>query len=117
MAAPRQGRIVWAVMRDRQGGNEKCRPGVIVSGDDEIEANRSFFVVAIGTSFVEPPSEYDVPLPSNTSGTARTKLRKKAVAVCKWLVEVTPGDVEDYGGVVPTQVMNKILEIVARLPE
>lgn len=117
MATLHQGRIVWAVMRDRRGENEKRRPGVIVSEDQEAEGARSFFVVAISTSIREPMSEWEVPLPWNTNGTTRTKLRKRAVAVCNWLVELSPDDVEDFGGVVPPKPLNRILEIVSKLPE
>lgn len=117
MAALHQGRIVWALMHDSQGANEKRRPGVIVSDNQEIGADRSFFVVAISSSIVEPLSEWEVLLPWNVSGTTRTKLRRKAVAVCNWLVELSPDNVEDYGGVVPPQVMSRIFELVSRLPE
>lgn len=117
MATLHHGRIVWAVMRDRKGGNDKRRPGVIISEDREIAADGSFFVVAISTSISEPLSEWEVLLPWNSSGTTRTKLRKKAVAVCNWLAELSPNDVEDHGGVVPTKLLNEILELASRLPD
>lgn len=104
-------------MRDRQGRNEKRRPGLIISEGQEIAADGSFFVVAISTSISEPLSEWEVLLPWNVSGTTRTKLRKKAAAVCNWIIELSPNEVEDFGGVVPTKLLNKILELVSRLPE
>lgn len=104
-------------MRDPQGENEKRRPGVIISEHQEAEADRSFFVVAISTSISEPLSQWEVLLPWNANGTTRTKLRKRAVAVCNWLVELSPDDIEDFGGVVPTELLNRILEIVSKLPD
>ena len=115
MAIPRQGRIVWALMRDSQGRNAKLRPGVIVSSNDEVEREGRFFVAAITTSIAEPLSEWEVLLPWNRSGTTRTKLKKKAAAVCNWLVELSPAEVENYGGIVPARLMNEILERISRL--
>lgn len=107
MITPHQGRIVWALMRDSQGRNAKHRPGVVISGDDEIKRRGRFFVAAISTSICQPPSEWEVLLPWNRNGTTKTKLKRKAAVVCNWLIELLPDDVEDYGGVVPPRLMDQ----------
>jgi len=109
-----QGRIVWAMMRDPQGRNQKLRPGVIISDDDEIARTNRIFVIAITGTFSDPLDEWEVRLPWNRSGTTATRLKKPVVAVCNWLIELKAEDVESFAGIVPPTILEEILKRVTK---
>lgn len=58
----RYGRIVYAWMADNRGFS-KLRPVLVLTPDDEIEANSPIQVGAITTAFREPPPRDHVAIP------------------------------------------------------
>ncbi len=84
-----QGRIVWAEMLDPSGSNAKLRPGVIITPTEDIVGDDPFVVVAVTTTFDEPPADWQVKLPWNRDKRkVGTKLNKPAVAHCQWLLRI-----------------------------
>jgi mRNA-degrading endonuclease toxin of MazEF toxin-antitoxin module len=107
---PEQGRIVLAEVLDPQNRNPKKRHLVIVSRDDQIEAGKPFWCVAItGTLPRKLPSAY-VLLPFHRSGHPRTGLTKRCAAVCSWRLEINESQVIAYVGRVPNDRLEAILK-------
>lgn len=104
-----QGRIIWASLPDPEGKNRKDRPAVILTRTDELQSNEPFVVVAATTTFREPLPPSSVKLPWHPRGAVRTRLRKPTVAVCNWLITIREQDILDFGGIVPADVMMKIV--------
>lgn len=118
MAAPlQQGRIVWVEVLDPQGRNPKVRPAVVLTPTAEIAADGEIVVAAITSQIDQSPPEVTVELPWHRDGHPRTRLNRRAAAVCTWLVAVPASAVESVGGVVPFKPMARILEIVRSLSD
>ena len=114
MPALCQGRIVWATVPDPQGGNPKERPLVIVSATSDIADSDTVIAVAISHSAtLREPQPLYVALPFHPQGNVGTKLRKPAVAICNWVIELPKDSIREAGGVVPPRVL---LEIIEKLP-
>jgi mRNA-degrading endonuclease toxin of MazEF toxin-antitoxin module len=106
------GRIVWGEIAD-PNGIKKLRPALIVTPNDQIVSGGSLTVVAITSRLTDPlPADY-VLLPWHPQRHARTGLNRRCAAVCSWLVTISPNDIHDFAGVVPSAVMTTILEKVA----
>jgi hypothetical protein len=110
-----QGRIVRAAVLDPQGGNEKIRPIVILTSDDEIDGADILVGVAITSQFSNPHDADEVPLPWSASGRSVTRLRKPSVAKCSWLCVIEKHNVVELKGVVRQQELQRIQAIVATL--
>src|SRR3954470_12541514 len=107
--ALRRGRIVWATVRDRHGFI-KHRPVVILTPTEQIDPDGGKLeVMAITTSYLDPPPAGHIELPWHPRGHARTKLNRRSAAVVTWLDSIGVDDVEGFGGDVPTKVMIEIL--------
>lgn len=115
MPTLQQGHIVWAEVRDPAGGNPKRRPVVIVTANAEIVRDAPLVAAAITTRLDESLPPHHVELPWQHGGHPKTGLRQRCVAVCNWLVEISPGDVVDIAGVVPTKTLLRIVEQIDRL--
>jgi mRNA-degrading endonuclease toxin of MazEF toxin-antitoxin module len=110
----RRGRIIWVTLADSRG-NLKRRPALILTATADIRADEPFEVMAISTSFPDPPPANHVELPwHNDPRRAVTRLRTRSAAVINWLRSVHPNDVADHAGDVPPALM---LEILRRLDE
>jgi mRNA-degrading endonuclease toxin of MazEF toxin-antitoxin module len=103
----RYGRLVWATVKDRNGFR-KSRPGVILTPTDEITENSPLVIVAVTTTFRDPPPSDHVLLPWHPTGRVVTKLTWRSAAVISWLETAYTDEVESFGGVVPAEVMRKI---------
>jgi len=101
---------------DPQGANPKKRAFVIVTPTDEIKPGDPFHGVAITGEFDKPLRPECVMLPWALDGRARTGLRKECVAKCDWIAEMHHGDDFTLGGVVPSAVLLKILDVLDTLP-
>lgn len=106
-----QGTIIWATMLDPRGKNPKCRPGIVVNSGHQ--SGEEIVVVALTTSFQEPLGARLVEVPCN----ADTRLKKRCVAVCTWLVAVTEADVVSIGGRVGLPVMRQIIAGLPKKPK
>ena len=109
-----QGSIVWARIPDPRG-LIKRRPVVILTDAGEIVLNGPIVGVAVTTSFPDPPPRIYVELPCHSRGHPATRLTRRSAAVCNWLVQLQPSDVEEIKGVVPTQTMLSIVNRVREL--
>jgi mRNA-degrading endonuclease toxin of MazEF toxin-antitoxin module len=103
----RYGRIVFAWIADRNGFR-KLRPAVVVVSDQELANDGELILVAITTTFTEPPPEFCVPLPWHPRGHPTTKLTKRSAAVCNWLSIIMPDEIVGFGGDVPAKTMQLI---------
>src|SRR5687767_8903411 len=100
-------------MADESGRNVKLRPGVVITATSEIRPDEPFVVVAVTSTFSEPLSPGQVPLPwHRDTRRSKTKLNRPTVAKCDWLIPLRAEDVVDVAGVVPQSVL---LEIVKRV--
>jgi hypothetical protein len=108
----RRGRIVWAAVRDRKGARKE-RPVVILTATEDIHPDKSLEVMAVTTSFPDPPPADHVELPWHPRGIASTRLRRRSAAVLSWITEIRPAHILSFHGDVPPRLMTEILE---RLP-
>jgi hypothetical protein len=108
VAGIEQGRIIWVEVADPSGKNKKCRPAVVLTPTAEVRAGQPFAAVAGSTSTQHPLSSDRIELPWDSSGNCRTRLRKRTVAVCSWLLQVREEDIRQFGGVVPPKIMLEI---------
>ncbi len=111
MASPhpsiRSGRIVFTWIEDRNG-YAKLRPAVIISQD--FHSGDPLVVMAITTTFPDPPPEFCVALPWHPRGHPITRLHQRSAAVVNWLAKIFPDDIIGYGGDVPGKIMRIIRE-------
>jgi mRNA-degrading endonuclease toxin of MazEF toxin-antitoxin module len=112
-----QGRIVWVELLDPQGRNSKRRPAVVLTPTAEIRSDGEVVVAALSSQIDQSPPEVSVEIPWHRDGHPRTKLNRRNVAVCSWLVAVSVASIraDDFGGIVPFAQMARILEIVRSL--
>lgn len=118
MSSPlHQGRIVWVELLDPQGRNPKRRPAVILTPTREIRADGEIVVASISSQVDQSPPDVSVELPWHRDGHPRTKLDRRNVVVCKWLVTLSVASIQpdDIGGIVPFAQMARVLEIVRLL--
>lgn len=116
MSTLTQGRIVWAVVPDPQGRNEKERPLVILSEKPaELAENDDVLVVAVTTQTGQAPAAHSVSLPWSQQSNCITKLREPSAAVCTWLCKIKRASIVKVGGLVPPAHVKKILDTVAEL--
>jgi mRNA-degrading endonuclease toxin of MazEF toxin-antitoxin module len=107
---PEQGRIVVAEVLDPQNRNPKKRHLVIVSRDDQIEAGKPFWCVAITGTLPRKLTSAYVLLPFHRSGHPRTGLTKRCAAICSWRLEIDESQVIAYVGRVPNDRLEAILK-------
>lgn len=120
MSSPlQQGRIVWVELLDPQGRNPKRRPAVVLTPTAEIRADREVVVAALSSQIDQSPADVSVEVPWQPGGHPRTKLNKRNVVVCTWLVTLPAASIQpgDLGGAVPFAQMARVLEIVRSLTE
>ncbi len=112
-----QGRIVWIELFDPQGRNPKRRPAVILTPTNEIRAGSDVVVAAISSQTDQSPAEVSVEVPWHRDGHPRTKLNRRNIVVCTWLVTIPVDAITeaDLGGMIPFAEMAKVLTIVRDL--
>lgn len=112
-----QGRIVWVELLDPQGRNPKRRPAVVLTPTTEIRSDGEIVVAALSSQVDQSLPEVSVEIPWQRDGHPRTKLNRRNVAVCTWLVTLPVASIgpDAIGGVVPFAQMARILEIVRTL--
>jgi hypothetical protein len=95
-------------VRDRQGA-QKRRPVVVLTPTADVRDDEPIIVIAITTSYRDPPPADCVELPWHPAGRSLTKLRKRSAAVLSWVTEIDVDGVLEFGGDVPVKVMMEIL--------
>ncbi|HVL15742.1 MAG TPA: type II toxin-antitoxin system PemK/MazF family toxin [Gemmata sp.] len=118
MSAPlQQGRIVWVELLDPQGRNPKRRPAVVLTATAEIRVDGDVVVAAVSTQTDQSPPAVSVERPWHQDGHPRTRLNRRNVVVCTWLVTLPVASIQpdDIGGSVPFAQMARVLEIVRSL--
>jgi len=105
-----QGQIVLVEVLDPQGRNPKIRPLIIINNPKEIVIG-----VAVTSKVPTPLEPSHVELPYDTQGKVKTKLTKKSIAECKWLVEFQAESVVEVKGFVPNRILLEILEKVKNI--
>ena len=113
----RQGRIVWAELLDPQERNPKVRPAVVLTSTSEIHPDGEIVIAAVTSQTDTVPSELAVELPWHRNGHPRTKLNRRNVVVCSWLVTIPVAEIRSLGGHVPLPELARILSIVMRPPD
>lgn len=104
----RYGRVVEAVFTDRNGVR-KPRTAVVLTPTDEIKPGSPIVLMAITSTFPDPPPAGHVPLPwHNDPRRTPTRLGRRSAAVVHWLETTTPEEVTQLGGDVPPKYMNRI---------
>ena len=102
------GRVIWARLVDRHGYSKE-RPGIIMTPSDRIHGDSPLLVMAITTSFTDPPPRWHVPLPWNPDPRrVGTRLAQRSAAVVDWLDTIDAAEVLDVKGQVPDKVMKRI---------
>lgn len=112
-----QGRIVWADVADLEGRNRKCRPVVILTLADQVPAGEPFIGVAVTTRLEKPLPNTHILLPYHPKRNVMTRLSEPSAAVCNWLVEVWEQDIQDRAGVVPPELLDRIIDVVNKLAD
>lgn len=80
MTTLKQGRIVYAVVRDRRGGNPKRRPVILLTPPDQVPEGQPLIGVAVSTQPQDPLPEECVRLPSNRAKQGSNRLPERCVA-------------------------------------
>ena len=75
-----------------------------------MSADQPIEVMAITSTFPDPPPDNHVELPWHPQGQASTGLRRRSAAVLTWLAEVDPSDILRFHGDVPPALMIRILQ-------
>jgi hypothetical protein len=105
----RHGRIIYAWIADRNGF-KKLRPAIIVTPEDEISDADQLSIMAITTTFTDPPPPFCVPLPWHPRAHPTTRLHKRSAEVVNWLSSIRADDIIGFGGDVPEKTMRLIRE-------
>lgn len=92
-----QGRIVWAVVPGRRGGETKERPVVLLSSAVGLGEDDEIVGVAASTSLPAqrplPPEYVLLPHSANPQARSPTGLTSPGAAICDWPVRLRVGDI------------------------
>jgi hypothetical protein len=110
----RHGRIIYAWIADRNGFT-KLRPAIVLTPEDEIAEAEQLSVMAITTTFPNPPPPFCVPLPWHPRAHPTTRLHKRSAAVVNWLASIWTDDIIGFGGDVPAKTLHIIHERLNQL--
>jgi mRNA-degrading endonuclease toxin of MazEF toxin-antitoxin module len=109
------GQIVWAIVRD-PNGFRKRRPAIVLTPTDEISADGPLTLVAITTTYTDPPPNNCVELPWNPdSRRVSTGLARRSAAVVNWLDTVYLDEIDGIIGVAPSRTLAEIQRRVGML--
>jgi hypothetical protein len=90
-------------------GFRKERPAIVLTPTAEIEADLPIVVMAVTTTFGDPPPEHHVTLPWNADPRCvGTRLRQRSAAVVTWLDTLYPDEIIDFKGDVPPAIMSDL---------
>jgi mRNA-degrading endonuclease toxin of MazEF toxin-antitoxin module len=99
---------VWANVKDTRG-YRKTRPCIIVTPSEEIRIDEPIAMIAVTTTFPDPPPDDHVPLPYHPDPRrVRTGLARRSAAVVSWLVSAYADETGDVIGDVPRATMHEV---------
>lgn len=102
------GRIVWAIVRDAHG-YRKRRPAVILTPEAEISRDQPLIVMAVTTTYPDPPKPDFIELPwSRDPRRVSTGLARRSAAVTTWLDTAYADEIDGIIGTAPSRVMEEI---------
>lgn len=116
MPALIQGRVVYPkiAIPDPQGQNPKeGRPFVVVSTNEHIKKGGSIFACGITGAFDESQTDLYVVLPYGP--TAKTGLRRESAALCTWVIDISPDQLDVGPGYVPPWLVDEIADKIEKL--
>jgi hypothetical protein len=111
-----QGRVIYPkiAVPDPQGQNPKeGRPFVVVTINEVIKKGGPIYAVGITSTFDESQTDLYVPLPYGP--TARTGLKLKSAAVCTWVIDIPPDQVDVGQGYIHPRLVDEIADKVEQL--
>jgi hypothetical protein len=108
------GQIVWATVRDPRG-YRKRRPVIILTPDAEILPDRPLALMAVTTSFPDPPPPDCIELPWNPDPRrVGTGLAQRSAVVVTWMETAYPDEIDGVIGAVPKRLLAEIHRRIAR---
>jgi hypothetical protein len=111
------GSIVWAMVRD-QRGYRKRRPAIVLTPTSEISLDEPILLVAITTTYPEPPPSDCLELPWNPDPRrVATGLGYRSAAVVSWLEPVYLDEVDSLVGRIPPRLLMEIQRRVSGFDE
>jgi hypothetical protein len=98
-------------------GFRKRRPAIILTPTDQIAQAEKLVLMAITTTFPDPPPANHIPLPwFPDPRKSPTGLARRSAAVIDWLEVVSADDILSVRGQVPGVYMNRIQEALRAGP-
>jgi hypothetical protein len=111
-----QGRVIYPKIPvpDPQGKNPKVgRPFIVVTINEDIKKGGPIYAVGVTTIFDASQSDLYVPLPYGP--TARTGLTRQSAALCTWVIDIPPDQVDVGPGFIHPSLVAKIGENIEKL--
>jgi mRNA-degrading endonuclease toxin of MazEF toxin-antitoxin module len=112
-----QGDIVWARKADPNGVNEKVRPFVILTRNEDIANGGPILAADVTGTLPDPITSGYVELPWNRTGRVSTGLRKRCAVCCHWLEQLEADAITNRCGYVPGAKLREIVELRATQEE
>ena len=113
----RYGRLVWATLTDRRG-KRADHPAIIITPNEELSEDEELAVMAVTTSYGDPPPPHHIELPWNPDPRkVGTRLSRRSAAVVNWLNFIHPRDIRRLAGDVPKPLMSQIQAALNALGE
>lgn len=117
MDKPEFGRIIWGNFIDTRGRLVGPHRAVIISANEDIEADKPIRVVVISSNLQMADKDDMVLLPyfASKHGHVHTRLKAKCAAICTWIPSIAREEITEYGGWVRGKYMVQILKRVNEL--
>ena len=114
MDKPEAGRIIWGNFTDTRGRLVGPHRAIIITKNDEIDADKPIRVVVISSNLQMAAKEDMVLLPylACEAGHVYTRLKTKCAAICTWIPTISKEDITEYGGGVRGKYFAQIMKRV-----
>ena len=96
-------------------GNTKKRPVLVISDTSQHILDQPVIVLAITTTFPDPPSSNQVQLPWDARRHRATRLARRSAVVCNWVTSVPVSDLKPTGGFLPKKYLIHVLQVFNQL--
>ena len=103
------GLIIQARVKPKHG-QEKVRPGLILTPTEDIQKGEPIVCLAITGSPLYPCRPEYVPVPWARNGHVSTGLRKPSFVVCNWSFVICASQVVSVKGFLPKKYLTEIYE-------